>query len=59
MKQLQYQEKYVSQLVSASKEYLVDPYAESKVIIFQAPTGSGKTIMVSKAMVDIVKQFKY
>jgi len=58
MKQLPYQEKYVGQLVSASKEYLEDPYAESKVIIFQAPTGSGKTIMVSKAMVNIVKQFK-
>ncbi len=58
MKQLLYQEKYVGQLVSASKEYLEDPYAESKVIIFQAPTGSGKTIMVSKAMVDIVKKFK-
>ncbi|TAN42216.1 MAG: DEAD/DEAH box helicase [Nitrospirae bacterium] len=58
MKQLQYQTKYVGQLVSASKDYLEDPYAESKVIIFQAPTGSGKTIMVSKAMVDIVKQFK-
>jgi hypothetical protein len=51
MKQLLYQEKYVSQLVSASKEYLEDPYAESKAIIFQAPTDSGKTIMVSKAMV--------
>lgn len=53
-----YQEKHVGQLVSASREYLEDPYAESKVIIFQAPTGSGKTIMVSKAMIDIVKQFK-
>lgn len=54
MKDLAYQKKYIKQLVSTSVGYLEDE--DSKLIVFQAPTGSGKTIMLAEAMSRMVKE---
>ena len=56
MKKFKYQQKYISKLVEASEEYLLEDYYST--IIFQAPTGSGKTYMLSEAMTRIVKKFE-
>lgn len=52
MKDLAYQKKYIKELVSASIGYIEDE--EPKLIVFQAPTGAGKTIMLAEAMSRIV-----
>ena len=54
MKDLTYQKKYIKELVSTSVGYLEDE--DSKLIVFQAPTGAGKTIMLAEAMSRIVKE---
>ncbi|MDE1988814.1 MAG: DEAD/DEAH box helicase family protein, partial [Patescibacteria group bacterium] len=51
---LDYQKKYIKQLVSTSVGYLEDE--DPKLIVFQAPTGSGKTIMLAEAMSRMVKE---
>lgn len=53
MKDLGYQKKYIRELVSTSVGYIQDE--DPKLIVFQAPTGSGKTIMLAEAMSRIVK----
>lgn len=53
MKDLAYQKKYIKELVSTSVGYLEDE--DPKLIVFQAPTGSGKTIMLAEAMSRMVK----
>lgn len=53
MKELDYQKKAVSKLVSSGIEYLRD--RDNFVIVFQAPTGSGKTVMMAQALSEIVK----
>ena len=53
MKKLKYQETYTKELVDHSVRYLQDE--ESKLIVFQAPTGAGKTIMLAEALSRIVK----
>jgi len=54
MKDLAYQKKYIKELVSTSVGYIEDE--DPKLIVFQAPTGAGKTIMLAEAMSRIVKQ---
>lgn len=54
MKDLKYQKKYINELVSISNLYIQDE--DPKLIVFQAPTGAGKTIMLAEAMSRIVKE---
>lgn len=56
MKDLKYQKEAVKELVETSTKYIVDE--ESKLIIFQAPTGSGKTIMLANALPRIAKDLQ-
>ena len=53
MKDLKYQREAIRELVETSTKYISDE--EPKLIIFQAPTGSGKTIMLASALPRIVK----
>jgi len=53
MKDIAYQKKYIRELVSTSVGYIQDE--DPKLIVFQAPTGSGKTIMLAEAISRIVK----
>lgn len=55
MKEIQYQKKYINKLANTAKELLNDEYRDSATIVFKAPTGSGKTYMVSQALTQIVK----
>ena len=55
MKEVEYQKKYIKKLVDTATEILTDEYRESGTIVFKAPTGSGKTYMVSQAMTEMVK----
>ena len=55
MKEIQYQKKYISKLANVAKELLTDKYRDSGTIVFKAPTGSGKTYMVSQALTQLVK----
>jgi type III restriction enzyme len=53
----QYQEKAVNKLISRTKEL----FEEKKVkatIVFQSPTGSGKTFMMSQYIEGMIKQFE-
>ncbi|MCI0446631.1 DEAD/DEAH box helicase family protein, partial [bacterium] len=54
MKDLAFQKKYIKELVSTSVGYLEDE--DPKLVVFQAPTGSGKTIMLAEAMSSMVKE---
>lgn len=54
MKDLAYQKKYIKELVSTSVGYIDDE--DPKLIVFQAPTGAGKTIMLAETMSQIVKE---
>jgi len=54
MKELAYQKKAESKLVQASVEFLSEK--DNFVIVFQAPTGSGKTVMLASALSELVKQ---
>ncbi len=54
MKQLKrYQEKAIKQLVTASKMYFDTD--DNETIVFQAPTGSGKTFMLTNYISEIVR----
>ena len=55
MKEIEYQKKYIKKLVDTATEFLTDEYRDSGTIVFKAPTGSGKTYMVSQAMTQMVK----
>ena len=55
MKEVEYQKKYIKKLVDTATEFLTDKDRDSGTIIFKAPTGSGKTYMVSQAMTQMVK----
>ena len=50
-----YQEKAVDELVSTVKT-LLEKEGQKKVCVFQAPTGSGKTIMTAKFIEEIIKE---
>ena len=53
MKDLDYQNMAIKDLVSFSKKFLKD--RNGALITFQAPTGSGKTIMLAESLSQIVK----
>lgn len=53
MKELIYQKKHIAKLVSTSLEYLQED--DSKLIVFHAPTGAGKTVMLAEALSQLVK----
>lgn len=55
MKEIKYQIKYINKLANAAKELITDKYRDSGTIVFKAPTGSGKTYMVSQALTQMVK----
>ena len=56
MKEIQYQKKYINKLATTAKDLLNDEYRDSGTIVFKAPTGSGKTYMVSQALTQMVKE---
>lgn len=55
MKEIKYQIKYINKLADTAKELITDEYRDSGTIVFKAPTGSGKTYMVSQALAKMVK----
>lgn len=58
MKELKkYQEKAIEELVVKTK-LLFDKDLDKKTIIFQAPTGSGKTFMMSKYIEEIIEELE-
>jgi type III restriction enzyme len=52
-----FQEKAVNQLVETAKAFLVADQREQK-IIFQSPTGSGKTIMMANGIIQLIEECK-
>ncbi len=50
-----YQEKAVSELIAIFKTLLVKE-EQKKVCVFQAPTGSGKTLMTAKFIEEIIRE---
>lgn len=56
MKQVEYQIEYIEELSNTSIRFLNDSYRDQSTIILKAPTGSGKTYMMSQAISKIVKQ---
>ncbi|HEV7700033.1 MAG TPA: DEAD/DEAH box helicase family protein, partial [Pyrinomonadaceae bacterium] len=56
MKDVPFQKKYIAKITDAALELLNDRYQEASTIVFQAPTGSGKTYMISQALSEIVKR---
>ncbi|PWS25917.1 hypothetical protein DHW03_18975 [Pedobacter yonginense] len=56
MKQVAYQEEYINELTDTAIKLLNDKYREEGTIILKAPTGSGKTFMISQTLTKIVKK---
>lgn len=56
MKDIKFQKKYIAKIADTAVELLNDPYQDTCNIVFQAPTGSGKTYMISQSLTEIVKQ---
>lgn len=56
MKELAYQQKYIEELTTFSSLYLKGQ--EEKIVVFQAPTGSGKTIMMAESLSRLVKDLQ-
>ncbi len=56
MKQVAYQEEYINELTETAVKLLNDKYRDQGAIVLKAPTGSGKTYMISQAITKIVKQ---
>lgn len=52
-----YQEKAVNKLLSRTKE-LFDENLDKRTIVFQAPTGSGKTFMMSQYIEQLIEEFE-
>lgn len=50
-----YQEKAIEKLLSRTKE-LFEEKKEKATIVFQSPTGSGKTFMISKYIEELIKE---
>ena len=56
MKQVAYQEEYINELTETAVKLLNDKYRDQGTIVLKAPTGSGKTYMISQAITQIVKK---
>lgn len=54
MKDIKYQKEAIEEIVFTSTRYIKDD--DQKLIVFQAPTGSGKTIMLAEGISRIVKE---
>ena len=57
MKDLQYQQKAIKELTDKTIR-LLNLGEKRKKLIFEAPTGSGKTVMASVALSEIVEELK-
>lgn len=44
----EYQKKYVEKLLNATKELLDEGIETTQTLVFEAPTGSGKTVMMQQ-----------
>lgn len=58
MKRIEYQEKYIKKVAETAIELLEDKFQSDSTIVFQAPTGSGKTYMISQSLIQIAKNSK-
>lgn len=58
MKRVAYQEKYIKKVSDAAIELLEDQFQDDNTIVFQAPTGSGKTYMISRVLSKLSKEAK-
>lgn len=58
MKEVGYQLKFIRKVSDTATEFLEDKFQKGNTIVFQAPTGSGKTYMISQALTQIVKRGK-
>ncbi len=58
MKLVNYQQEYIGEIAETALRFIGDKYREQSTIIFKAPTGSGKTYMISQALTKIAKQSK-
>jgi type III restriction enzyme len=56
MKQIEYQIEYIDELSDTAIKLLNDEYREQSTIVFKAPTGSGKTYMISRVVTKLVKE---
>ena len=56
MKNIPYQQEYISELTNTAIKLLNDEYREQSSMIFKAPTGSGKTYMISQSLSRLVKE---
>jgi len=56
MKKIAFQQQYIQELTDTSVKLLNDEYREQGTIVFKAPTGSGKTYMISQAITELVKK---
>lgn len=56
MKQIEFQIKHIKDLTDTAVKILNNEYSEQGTIVFEAPTGSGKTYMISQAITKIVKE---
>ena len=56
MKEVRFQREYIDNIVRESVELLQNEFRAASTIVFQAPTGSGKTYMISQTLTKIVKQ---
>jgi type III restriction enzyme len=56
MKHIPYQHEYVNELTDTAIKLLNDEYREQGTIVFKAPTGSGKTYMISQSITKLVKK---
>ena len=57
MKDIRFQKKYIAKITANAVELLTDTFQDKNTIVFQAPTGSGKTYMISQALTEIVKEY--
>jgi len=53
----QYQEQAIEELILKSK-LLFNKEIDKKTIVFQAPTGSGKTFMMSQYIEQLIEEIK-
>ena len=58
MKEVKYQQKYIKKITDTALDFFQDKYQTNNTIILQAPTGSGKTYMISQVLTQITKQSK-
>lgn len=57
MKEIEYQQKYVRQLVDMTID-LLRLSGHRKELIFKAPAGSGKSVMASQMLADLTKELQ-